>query len=341
MLRKLLLTGCLLAALLGVTPLAAQENTPEPTGEPTAEVTIEATPEATAEATLPPGTYTGFPGAGSYTVRQSDQTPERTYRVYIPTSYTDEGDPVAMVIVMHGAGGTGAGTESFTGFDDLAERENFVAVYPDGVNNVWNDGRIGDPRVGDIDDVRFLDSVVQFMESALHIDPQRVYAAGYSMGGMMAYRLGCELPDRFAAVASVASTMPVYLISACTATAPIPVIVFQGTDDPVVPWTGVQNGYLSAAQTIGFWGNHNHCSGDFALENLRDTVPDDYTRVLRQRLNGCAADVVLYGIYFGGHTWPGHPINAAFPLGQTTRDIDATAVMWDFFKQHAGETEQQ
>ena len=117
-------------------------------------------------------------------------------------------------------------------------------------------------------------------------------------------------------------------------------IVFHGTDDPVVPWTGIQNNYLSAAQTLGYWSEHNGCSGDFALEDLPDDAPDDYTRVLRQRLNNCAADVVLYGIYFGGHTWPGHPISATISLGQTTRDIDATAVMWDFFKQHTRAAEE-
>jgi polyhydroxybutyrate depolymerase len=150
---------------------------------------------------------------------------------------------------------------------------------------------------------------------------------------MMAYRLGCELPSVFAAVGSVASTMPIYLLPSCNNSAPVPVIVFQGTDDGVIPWTGVQGAYLSAAQTVGFWGNHNACTDELTIEMMPDTVstPDDFTLVVRQEVIGCAADVVVYGVYFGGHTWPGHPLNAP-QLGQTTLDVDATALTWEFFK---------
>jgi len=310
------------------------ESPRDATAEAITEGTAEATAEPTAESTLPPGAYANFPGPGSYTVRQPFPEGQRSYRVYIPPSYSDTGTPFPLVIVMHGAGGTGANTESYVGFDELADKQNFIAVYPDGLNNAWNDGRQGDPRVGKVDDVRFLDSAVQFIEKMLHIDANRVYAAGYSMGGMMAYRLACASPDRFAAVASVASTMPVYLIDLCTGTKPIPVVVFAGTDDPIIPWVGIPSGYLSAAQTIGFWGDHNQCSGDFAVETLPDTVPGDHTLVMRQQLLKCAADMTLYGVYWGGHTWPGHPIDVP-ELGQTSQDVDATALIWEFFSAHA------
>ena len=181
--------------------------------------------------------------------------------------------------------------------------------------------------------MQFLEDVVDFMGGSLHVDPLRVYATGYSMGGMMAYRLGCERPDRFAAVGSVASTMPIYLLNRCDGSAPIPVLVFQGTDDPVIPWAGIENAYLSAALTLGFWGYHNQCQGDFAVEGLPDADPTDHTLVMRQTLTECAADMTLYGIYWGGHTWPGHPISAR-GLGQTTNDIDATVLTWEFFREH-------
>ena len=358
MLKKLFFVIMILSLLI-VGSVSAQDATPEATGDSgalaaaTAEggvndtgalsqgdvtqdmiQTPEVTPEATAEATLPPGAFANFPGPGSYTVRQPFPEGQRSYRVYIPPSYSDDGDPFPLVVVMHGAGGTGADTEAFTGFNDLADQENFIAVYPDGLNHVWNDGRSGDPRINNVDDVHFLDNLVQYMEKMLHIDANRVYAAGYSMGGMMAYRLACALPDRFAAVASVASTMPIYLLEICDATVPIPVIVFQGTDDPIVPWTGIPNGYLSAAQTIGFWGNHNQCIGGFLVESLPDSEPTDHTLVMRQSLKDCTADMMLYGVYWGGHTWPGHPINVA-ELGQTSQDVDATALIWEFFNDHA------
>ncbi|MCC6801880.1 MAG: alpha/beta fold hydrolase [Anaerolineae bacterium] len=316
----------LIGLLVASASAAAQDETPEPTPEATAGVSAEITPEATAEA------QSSFEGPGSYTVRQPVGDLERVYQVYIPERYN--GDPTPLVIVMHGAGGDGASTESLTGFDALADRENFVVVYPDGINNAWNDNRPGNPRISVVDDVRFLDNIIVFMERSLNIDPLRVYATGYSMGGMMSYRAGCELPRRFAAVASVASTMPLYLLENCDSTLPIPVLVVQGTDDPVIPWTGIPNAYLSAAQTIGFWRDHNACAEDFAIEVLPDSAPDDYTVVMRQQMNGCAADVMLYGVYFGGHTWPGHPISVNFNLGLTTQDIDATELIWAFFSSH-------
>ncbi|MFN8563505.1 MAG: alpha/beta fold hydrolase [Anaerolineae bacterium] len=319
-------------------PSKTVEATVETTPEATVEATGEGTPEATAEATLPPGAMTSFPGPGTYTVRQQNPDGDRFYNVYIPFGYSDLGDPVALVIVMHGAGGSGAGTESFTGFDLLADREHFVVVYPDGVNNGWNDDRVGNPGISAVDDVRFLDRIVDFMTHSLNIDPLRVYAAGYSMGGMMSYRVGCELPQHFAAVASVASTMPIYLIDNCTDTPPVPVLVFEGTDDPVVPWMGIPGGYLSAAQTIGFWRDHNACTGSLSVEILPDIVADDYTVVMRQQVSECAADIVLYGVYFGGHTWPGHPIDTQIRLGQTSRDIDATGLIWEFFSSHVNTT---
>ncbi len=318
--HKLLLIS-LVAALLLVSVAAAQD----------------ATQEATPEATPPPNALSEFPGGGSYTVRQGENGLQRSYRVYIPTSYDATGAAVPLVLVLHGAGGSGEITESFTGFDALADQQNFVVAYPDGYQNVWNDGRTGDPRISSsIDDVKFLSDVIDFLEYKLHIDAQRVYAAGYSMGGMMSYRLACELEGKLAGVASVASTMPMYLLPNCNQTPPLPVVVFQGTDDPIIPWVGIPNGYLSAAQTLGFWGNHNQCNPHFTIDSLTDTATGDATRVLYQTLAGCVdhADVSLYSIYFGGHTWPGHPFQASASLGLTSQDIDATALMWQFFQDH-------
>src|SRR5579871_6831850 len=296
----------LILSVLAISSVSAQQATPQATPEPTDQPTAEVTAQVTPETTLPPGALSAFPGPGVYTVRQMYGSVPRDFVVYIPKSYTGAA-PVPLVIVLHGAGGTGAGTESFTGFDALADKEDFVVIYPDGIDTAWNDGRPYAPGTTAPDDVTFLDNAVTFMRARLAIDPARVYATGYSRGGMMAYRLGCEEPGIYAAVGVVASTMPAYLTPNCADTAPIPVIVFQGTDDPIVPWMGIQDSYLSAAQTIGFWGNHNHCS-DFTVTNLPDSTPSDHTLVMRQSLTGCAADMVLYGVYWGGHTWPGHPI---------------------------------
>jgi polyhydroxybutyrate depolymerase len=111
------------------------------------------------------------------------------------------------------------------------------------------------------------------------------------------------------------------------------VIVIQGTDDPIVPWRGAPGGYLSAADTVAYWSLHNQCDTYNGITLDDDVDPDDNTRVLRESFTGCedSADVMLYGIFYGGHTWPGGPIRAPFELGATSGDIDAARVIWEFF----------
>lgn len=332
-----LLTVCVLL-LWTVSILRAQDATPEitvePTSESTPESTAEATPDLTPEATSEP--EPAFPGVGSYTVRHTIDGIERRYRVYIPKSYDAEGEATSLMIVMHGAGGDGAGTEAFTGFNELAEENGFVVIYPDGLGSIWNDGRVGDSRVGSQDDVKFIGRAISFMLQGLNIDPAKVYATGYSMGGMMSYRLACALPARIAAIASVASTFPEYLLADCDKTPPIPVLVIQGTDDPVVPWVGARGGYLSAINTLIFWQDHNGCQTKNELETVDDVDPEDGTRVIVEGYTDCkdSADVQIYGVFNGGHTWPGHPIEAPFDLGRTSLDIDATHIISEFFREH-------
>jgi polyhydroxybutyrate depolymerase len=302
------------------------QETEEPTPESTIEPEI--TPEATSEAT------SNFPGAGGYTVTDTIGGIQRAYRIYIPE--TESADPIPLVIVLHGAGGNGAWMENISGFDNLADSEGFVAVYPDGINRVWNDGRVGDARVGNTDDVGFIAQIIDFAAGKLNIDTERIYATGYSMGGMLSFRLGCELPDKLAAIASVASTFPEYLMTTCSDTAPIPVLVIQGTDDPVVPWAGVRGGYLSALNSLTYWANHNGCAEESGIAIEDDQDPNDHTRILRQAYSQCegSADVTLYGVFQGGHTWPGRPFEAPFELGLTSADMDASQVIWEFFSSH-------
>src|SRR5690606_34234208 len=117
-----------------------------------------------------------------------------------------------------------------------------IAVYPDGISGVWNDNRSGSAQLREIRDVAFIEQMIDFLMSKLNIDERRVYATGHSMGAMMSYRLACELPERVAAVAGVASTMPEYIAPLCADMTPVPVMIIQGTDDMVIPWTGYMAG---------------------------------------------------------------------------------------------------
>jgi polyhydroxybutyrate depolymerase len=276
-----------------------------------------------------------FDQPGGYTLRFMVGGVERRIHVFIPPSYDFDGEPVPLLMALHGAGGTGAGLSSFSGFNQLADEQGFIVVYPDGYNGAWNDARPS-ARTLPIDDVRFLSLTIDFLVDQLRIDTDRVYAAGYSMGGMMAFRLGCQLPDKIAGVASVASTFPAYQLDACLFAEPVPVLVIQGTEDTVIPAEGYRDQFgnrmmLSVDETMRYWSDVNECASGVRLQFLADADPGDGTRVRRETYDDCAAGAELLRVTGGGHTWPGHPFQAPLELGATSLDVDASAEIWRFF----------
>jgi polyhydroxybutyrate depolymerase len=331
--RRFWLLTVIICLFLFLIPAFAQEETPEASPEPdaTAEAESTAEPEGTDE---PRQNRVEFPGPGSFNVREDFGSQEREFAIDIPEAYSDEGEPMPLLFVLHGAGGSGNGIRSFSGFSELGEELGFIAVFPSGIGGGWNDGR-PDPGLAVIDDVGYFNHVIELLTNSLNIDESRIYAAGYSMGGMMSYRLGCNLPGRFAAIASVASPMPLYIQAECDAAPPLPVLLIQGTDDHVVPWMGIRNGYLSAPRTMEYWADRNGCTyePEFVLEP--DVRPDDGTLVIRERYDDCDDEVMMYGIYQGGHTWPGRPVMAGFDLGVTSYDINAADVIWTFFERQS------
>ena len=245
----------------------------------------------------------------------------RGFLMHLPSTYR-AGRPVPLVLVFHGGGGRASGIAPHTGFSRLAEQEGFVAVYPDGLEGRWNDGR---GYAATHDDVGFVRALLDTLERELSIDPRRVYATGISNGAMFSYRLACDLPGVFAAVAPVAGAMPVDLAPSCRHTEPVSVLAMQGTADPLMPYAGGGVGrrpgrVLSAQQSV---------SGS--------TMPPSQgsTQVRRTTFNGCRDDrsVELYTVEGGGHTWPGGP-PVGGSVGRVSRDIDATPVIWSFFAQH-------
>jgi polyhydroxybutyrate depolymerase len=281
-----------------------------------------------------------FNAPGAYTLGFMIAGLERQIHVYIPPSY-DPAVDAPLVLVLHGAGGTGIGTASFTGFADLADEQGFILVFPDGFQRAWNDAR-PDIRTITTDDVGFIRNILDFLTENLSVDERRIYAAGYSMGGGMAFRLGCQLQDRFAAVASVAFTFPAYQLDACLFSEPIPVMLVQGTNDTA--YAGYTDQYgnrlmMSVDESRRYWARHNGCEGDTLTSSMPDIAPDDGTRIRLRANTDCEnhADVVIYEVRGGGHTWPGRPLDIEADIGHTSMDIDATRVIWQFFEQHAKE----
>ena len=275
---------------------------------------------------------------------------ERTFRIHIPPDLPENYTP-ALVFVLHGGGGTGLGMErtlTLGGFNSIADTENCIVVYPDGIEKNWNDGRsnVSDPaHEQNINDVGFINALIENLSEEFHIDPLRIYSTGISNGAMMSYRLAFELPEKIAAIAPVAGAIPVDLLSYNISDVPVSVCVLSGTLDPLVPWQGGLVGtprnprgmVLSVPDSVLFWVNHNTCSLSPNTTLLPDTEPEDHTWVQRDIYsNGTGnSEVVLYTIYNGGHTWPdGYQYLPEILVGRTCRDINANSVIWDFFTTH-------
>ena len=261
----------------------------------------------------------------------------RTFLIYIPPG-SDKNIPAPLLFVLHGSAGNGEVMMTVTqrGFERIADKEKFIVVYPDALERRWNE------QDGTVDDAGFLLAIVDKLAAESRVDKKRVYMAGISNGGMMAQRMACEYSDRVAAIATVAGTMPAGMATVCKPSRPVPVMVIHGTKDPIVPWGGgAVAGFeefgkvVSAAETARFWASRNLCKGASLVMNETDRDPQDGTRVRLERFSDCSnkADVTLVAIEGGGHTWPGGYQYLPEPfIGKTSKDIDANALIWNFFK---------
>jgi polyhydroxybutyrate depolymerase len=257
---------------------------------------------------------------------------KRDYLLYVPRSY-DRSRPTPLVISMHGAGLWGAAQRETSQWNKLADSQGFIVVYPSGIGGkgvrIW---RV-EPGPDLMKDVRFISELIDTLETRYNIDSTRIYANGLSNGGGMSFALSCTLSDRIAAVGMVAAaqTLP---WNWCTDPRPVPMITFHGTDDPDVPYNGGSTWisprpFPSTPKWAANWARRNRC-GENPVESM--VAPD----VTRRAYTNCAddADVVLYTIQGGGHTWPGGTPLPKWFVGVTTRSIDATSLMWSFFSEH-------
>ena len=212
---------------------------------------------------------------------------------------------------LHGGGGTGAGQQSLSAFDSVADANNLLVVYPDGYDKSWADGRGASPADRrHVDDVGFLVALVGKLQSEFSVPAGHVFATGMSNGGFMSNRLACDRADVFAAIAPVAGTLGAGV--ACNPSRPVSVMEAHGTADPVVPFNGGKvrgrggpSQAISAASMIDRWRAVDGCQGDPTMDELPNV--GDGTVVRRYDSRSCVAgtEVIFYRIDNGGHTWPG------------------------------------
>ncbi len=279
----------------------------------------------------------GFIAAASLTGRETIRVDglDRKYRVYVPSSYR-ETESMPLVLALHMLTGSGRTMQWITHFNAIAEQQGFIVVYPDGYKASWAEGsNLYAADQAHIDDAAFIDELINSIEDQYAINRNQIFATGFSSGGLMVQRLGCEMADRFSAIAIVGATLPQNVFEDCSPQEPLPVLMIHGSDDHGVPWNGNLE-YTSVPATIEFWATHNECNSKPAKEQELDLVGDG-THIERDTYVDCQenATVVLYSIIGGGHTWPGgnKPAQLWGLNGKISANMDASTVIWEFFEQ--------
>jgi polyhydroxybutyrate depolymerase len=238
--------------------------------------------------------------------------------------------PAPTVIVLHGATATAAMTARTSGFAEAAAARGFAAVFPQGVYRQWNDGR-EDGRISTIDDVGFLRQLVHELVQRGIADRRHIYLAGISNGGMMTFRMLCEASELFAGAATIIANMPAGIGERCQVRKPQPLVMFNGTADPLVPYEGGPVGFAGqrglvwrAERTADFMARVNGCAA-MQARPLPVETSNEIVQVARLAWAPCRAGgpVTLYRLENGGHQVPGRPEVLPRLLGLGSLQINA------------------
>ncbi len=272
---------------------------------------------------------------------------DRYYLMVVPTGL-EPGKKYPLVIILHGGGGQAKQVMDFCGFNPLAEKEKFLALYPNGYKKGWHDGRIA-PKVDafaqNIDDVKFISTVIDQAAERFPVDNTRIFVTGISNGAMMAIHLAENLSERIRAIAPVAGSIAENAFQDFRLTNPISVLVIHGTADPLVPYEGGpvmseragRGRVVGVMKMMGRWASIANETGNPVLVHLPDhDVDDDCTADRLTYSSSPAMRVELIRINEGGHTWPGgKQYLPKMIVGTVCRDFRAEEVIWGFFKNQA------
>jgi polyhydroxybutyrate depolymerase len=266
---------------------------------------------------------------------------KRTYLVHVPKGH-DQKTPLPVVLALHGATMNGPMMAWFSGLNQKSDEAGFLAVYPNGTGAhssfTWNGGNCcGSAVQNKVDDVAFIDALLDDLMRAYPVDARRIYATGMSNGAIMAYRLASELSERIAAIAPVSGAVGTEIGQPKR---PVSVMHFHGTRDEFIPFTGGRGqksisgaDFRSVEDSIWAWVKANGCDENSRIDVLSEGR--EGIKVARRTFgagkNG--AEVALVVIEGGGHTWPGMR-SPAKTLGASSLNVSANDLMWEFFNKH-------
>jgi polyhydroxybutyrate depolymerase len=287
--------------------LAACAPTPTPTPVPTS------TP-------LPP-TITPAPTVAPLDIQRTLTVGdmERSYFIHIPEGLTSQ-QALPLVFVFHGYQESGTSARNYTGFDQVADENGFIVVYPNGRGSSsarsWNaSGCCGYALQNEVDEPAFVRAIIADVETILSVDAKRIYATGFSNGALLSYRLACEMSDTFAAVAPAGGVL---MYEPCAPQQPVSLMHVHGMQDSVVPFDGGGSGiqFPPVEESLNTWITLDGCSGEEQTE--QDGILTHTTYGVCEP----GISVELYAIDGIGHSWPSQYV---LPISQT---------IWEFFAAH-------
>lgn len=249
----------------------------------------------------------------------------RIYLLHIPPDLPSN-QPVAVVFALHGFDNEHyfevSDLQNMTGFGEISDQKGFILIYPSGNAGVWNVGGncCGSSSENNVDEATFMRQILTDVGTIATVDAKKVYATGFSMGGMLAYRLACEMSDTFAAIAPVAAGM---LYDTCQPADPVSILQVNGKADYAVPYNGGLGGFMtgeytfpSVEDTAAKWANLDSCSMTPTTEQQGVALHTAYSSC------NAGTSVELYTIDVMGNNWPSKYV---FPVSQR---------IWEFFLAH-------
>ncbi len=282
---------------------------------------------------------------------------ERVFHVFVPSTYEGaKAKAHSLVLVFHGGGGTAEGVAWETRWSELAEKEAFLVVYPEGTRDdpeapadfrtngqSWNDGsdrnHLSAVRQG-ADDISFVQAIVAYMQAKFSVDSKRIYACGFSNGGSMAFRVGRELAGVVAAIAPVACSD---WLDKPVPSSPVALMYLTGTKDPLNPmeggqiWIGWKYYGMKppVASILTKWKTILKCAEEAELHRDDDMIK--HFSFLPENSDISDIGMEVYYIKELGHYWPGGRTLMPDIISGSKKNIcalDATRVIWDFFTRH-------
>ena len=280
--------------------------------------------------------FSFYDGLASYNIQHNGLT--RQYLLYIPPSIQSRTNLPA-IFNFHGYSGQADQFFSSTNLIDIADSNGVVLVYPQGAllnggDSHWNAAPMNSNSFlnkSDVDDIGFIMTLLDEVNQNNILDLKRVYAIGYSNGGMFSHFLACNTDNVFAAIGDVAGTMLLDTFNTCDPSSSVPVLKIHGTNDNVVLYNGYEeDGYKTVIDVVDFWKQNNSINNEYIFSSMSSSSwanymgPVDFEKYKfgEEQDN---SSVVLYKVLRGGHWWD-------YSLDD---DLKTSSLLWEFFSKHS------